>query len=153
MLRICLPVKVQSLMLDIDHSKWKTPRSHSTVKQAAIRCHIDSLLALGVTEESQASYWSQLHMVKKPANGEKRMTLDFNTATRWLEGWPIPSIQQSLAPEIRARAWGSWVCWSRRFVTQYLIHTLKSPKSIEIFPPPNTKSTFTLYLNKRNYSF
>ena len=64
-------------MLDIDHSKWKAPRkrlpqrNHSIEKQAAIRCQIDSLLlALGVTEESQASYWSQLHVVKKPTNGE-----------------------------------------------------------------------------------
>ena len=73
-------------------------RSHSTEKQVAIRSQIDSLLALRVIEESRASYWSQLHMVRKPTPGEWRMTLDFvqlNTATRGLEGWPIPNIQQN----------------------------------------------------------
>ncbi len=94
------------MVLDIDHSKWEAPRnrlpqrSHSTEKQAAIRSQIDSLLALGVTEESRASHWSQLHMVKKPTPGEWRMTLDFvqlNAATRGLEGWPIPNIQQTLS--------------------------------------------------------
>ena len=72
----------------------------STEKQAAIRSQIDSLLALGVILESRASYWSQLHMVRKPIPGEWRMTLDFvqlNAATRGLECWPIPNIQQTLA--------------------------------------------------------
>ena len=39
-------------------------------------------------------------MVKKPTPGEWRMTLDFvqlNAATRGLEGWPIPNIQQTLS--------------------------------------------------------
>jgi hypothetical protein len=39
-------------------------------------------------------------MVRKPTPGEWRMTLDFvqlNAATRGLEGWPIPNIQQTLA--------------------------------------------------------
>ena len=39
-------------------------------------------------------------MVKKPTPGEWRMTLDFvqlNAATRGLEGWPMPNIQQNLA--------------------------------------------------------
>ncbi len=94
------------MVLDIDHSKWEAPRnrlpqrSHSTEKQAAIRSQIDSLLALGVIEESRASHWSQLHMVKKPTPGEWRMTLDFvqlNAATRGLEGWPISNIQQTLS--------------------------------------------------------
>ena len=39
-------------------------------------------------------------MVKKPTPDEWRMTLDFvqlTTATRVLEGWPIPNIQQTLS--------------------------------------------------------
>jgi hypothetical protein len=71
-----LPAKVQSMVLDIDNSKWEAlrnqlpQRSHVTEKQAAIRSQIDSLLALGVIKESWASYWSQLHMVRKPTPGE-----------------------------------------------------------------------------------
>jgi hypothetical protein len=85
------------MVLDIDHSKWEAPRnrlpqhSHWAEKQAAIRSHIDSLLALGVIEKSRVSYWSQLHMVRKHTPGKWRMTLDF------IEGWPIPNIQQTLA--------------------------------------------------------
>jgi hypothetical protein len=83
--------RVQSMVLDIDHSKWEAPR-HSTEKKAAICSQIDSLLALGVIEESRASYWSQLHihMVRKPTPGEWRMIIDFvqlDAATRGLEGW------------------------------------------------------------------
>jgi len=38
---------------------------HSAEKQLAIRTQINKLLELGVTEKSQASEWSQAHLVPK----------------------------------------------------------------------------------------
>ena len=58
---------------------------------------------LGVIKESQASEWSQVHLVPKPTPEgmpqKWRFTLDYvrlNSATGALEGWPIPNIQQLL---------------------------------------------------------
>ena len=52
-------------------------------------------------QESQATEWSQVHLVPKPTpEGQPqkwRFTLDFvrlNSVTGGLEGWPIPNIQQ-----------------------------------------------------------
>jgi hypothetical protein len=70
-------------------------------KQKKIRKQVDALMKLGVIKESQATDWSQVHLVPKPTpEGEPpkwRFTLDFvrmNSATGGLEGWPIPNIQQ-----------------------------------------------------------
>ena len=99
------PARVEPMTLEINRARWEIPanrlppRRHSEVKQTAIRSQIDSLLRLGVIEESRATEWSQVHLVPKP-NGDWRFTLDFvrlNSATSGLEGWPIPNIQQTLA--------------------------------------------------------
>ena len=65
------------------------------------RGRYDALLELGVIKKSQATEWSQVHLVTKPTpEGQPqkwRFTLDFvrlNSATGGLEGWPIPNIQQ-----------------------------------------------------------
>ena len=93
------------MVIDVDRARWELPRNrlpqrhHSTEKQASIRAQVDSLLALGVIEESRAAHWSQVHLVPKPTPGEWRFTLDFvqlNAATGGLEGWPIPNRQQTL---------------------------------------------------------
>jgi len=54
-----------------------------------------------VIKESQATEWSQVHLVPKPTSEGQtqkwRFTLDFvrlNSATGGLEGWPILNIQQ-----------------------------------------------------------
>ena len=68
------------------------PRRHSEEKQKEIRKQVDALLKLGVIKESQASEWSQVHIVPKPTPA-----LDFvrlNSTTGSLEGWSIPNIQQ-----------------------------------------------------------
>ena len=77
------------------------PRKHSGEKQKEIRKQVDVLLDLGVIKESQATKWSQIHLVPKPTPEGRpqkwRFTLDFvrlNSATGGLEGWPIPNIQQ-----------------------------------------------------------
>ena len=101
------PAAVEPMKIVIDKDKWQLPcnrappRRHSEEKQKEIRTQVDALLKLGVIKESQATEWSQVHLVTKPTPaGEPqkwRFTLDFvrlNSATGGLEGWPIPNIQQ-----------------------------------------------------------
>ena len=66
-----------------------------------IRKQVDALLKLGVIKESQATEWSQVHLVPRPtpegAPQKWRFTLEYvrlNSATGALKGWPIPNIQQ-----------------------------------------------------------
>jgi len=101
------PAAVEPMKIVIDEDKWRLPcnrappRKHSEEKQKEIRKQVDALLELGVIKESQATEWSQVHLVPKPTpEGQPqkwRFTLDFvrlNSATGGLEGWPIPNIQQ-----------------------------------------------------------
>ena len=59
-----LPAKVQSMVIEIDRTKWELPsnrlpqRHHSAEKQTAIRTQVDALLKLGVIEESRTTNWS-----------------------------------------------------------------------------------------------
>jgi hypothetical protein len=81
----------------IDEDKWRLPcnrappRKHSEEKQKEIREQVDALLEPGVIKESQATEWSQVHLLPKPTpEGQPqkwRFTLDFVR-------WPIPNIQQ-----------------------------------------------------------
>jgi len=96
------PAMVEPMKIKVDQSKWQLPcnrapsRRHSEEKQMEIRKQIDALLKLEVIHESQATEWSQVHLVPKP-DGSWRFTLDFvrlNSATGSLEGLPIPNIQQ-----------------------------------------------------------
>jgi hypothetical protein len=56
-----LPAQVDPMVIEIDRSKWEVPRNHlpprrhSAEKQTAIRTQTQTLLELGVIEESQAS--------------------------------------------------------------------------------------------------
>jgi len=81
-------------LAEVNHpSHHLPPRRHSSEKQAVIRSQADSLLTLGVIEESKATEWSQVH--PKPNPNEWRFTLDFvrlNACTGGLEGWLIPNI-------------------------------------------------------------
>ena len=76
-----LPAKVDAMVFEIDPSKSELPqnrlpqRNHSAEKQHAIRIQVEVLLKLGVIEESRATHWSQVHLVRKP-NGELPLTLD-----------------------------------------------------------------------------
>jgi hypothetical protein len=87
---------VDPMEIKVDQSKWQLPcnrappRRHSEEKQVEIRKQVDALLKLGAIQESQATEWSQVHLVPKP-DGTWRFTLDFvrlNTETGRLEGWP-----------------------------------------------------------------
>jgi hypothetical protein len=101
------PAAVGPMKIVIDEDKWRLPcnrappRKHSEEKQKEIRKQVDALLELGVIKESQATEWSQVHLVPKPTpEGQPqkwRFTLDcvrLNSATGGLEGSPIPNIQQ-----------------------------------------------------------
>jgi len=76
-------------------------------------------LELGVIKESQATEWSQVHLVPKPTpEGQPqkwRFIVRLNSATGGIEGWPIPNIQKiinligTLKPEVFCTA----------FITQY----------------------------------
>lgn len=62
-------LKVQSMVIDIDRSKWELPsnrlpqRHHSAEEQTAIRSQVEALLKLDVIEESRAAHGSQVHPV------------------------------------------------------------------------------------------
>ena len=81
------PAAVEPMKISIDKNKWRLPcnrappRRYSEEKQKEIRKQVDALLKLGVIKESQASEWSQVHLVPKPtpegAPQKWRFTLDF----------------------------------------------------------------------------
>ena len=62
---------VEPMKISIDKDKWRLPcnsappHRHSEEKQKEIRKQVDALLKLGVIKESQASEWSQVHLVPK----------------------------------------------------------------------------------------
>ena len=66
------PAAVEPMKTVIDEDKWRLPgnrappRKHSEEKQKEIRKQVDALLELGVIKESQATEWSQVHLVPKP---------------------------------------------------------------------------------------
>jgi hypothetical protein len=89
-----LRAKVQSMVIDIDRTKWEMPcnrlpqRHHSAEKQAAIRSQVEALMKLGDTEESRTAHSSQVNPVLKTP-GKWRLILAFvrlNAATGGLEG-------------------------------------------------------------------
>ena len=96
------PANLPTMTFEINSQEWKHKRNrlpariHGPEKQAEILKQIEMLLNLGIIEISQASEWSQVHMVPKPASpGEWRITIDFvklNQCTLAMEGWPITII-------------------------------------------------------------
>ena len=95
-----LPAQVEPMVIEINRTKWEVPRNrlpsrhHSAEKQLAIRTQINKLMDIGVIEESTVSEWNQVHPVPK-SDDSWRLTVDFvqlNSATKGLEGWPIPNI-------------------------------------------------------------
>jgi hypothetical protein len=94
------PVKVPPLSMVVDRSKWThkrnrgTPRLLTRDKDFDLRKQIALLESLGVIEKSQASEYSQMHLVCKPDNSW-RLCIDFkilNDATESNETWPLQNI-------------------------------------------------------------
>ena len=75
----------------------QSARPQTLTKRKAIKEFIKEALALELIELSQATSWSQVHIVPK-ANGKWRFCIDFrrlNEATKSL-GWPLPNIKEML---------------------------------------------------------
>jgi hypothetical protein len=94
------PAKVPPLSMVIDRPKWTNkrnrgaPRFLTRDKDVDLRKQIALLESLGVIEKSQASEYSQVHLVRKPDNGW-RLCIDFknlNDATESNETWPLQNI-------------------------------------------------------------
>ena len=89
--------------LKVDLAKWQVssnsgpPRHQTGPKQVETTKQIQTLLASNVILDSQAQFYSQVHLHPKP-NGAWRFCLDFrflNLASKGM-GWPIPNIQQMM---------------------------------------------------------
>ncbi|CAN0456896.1 unnamed protein product [Pylaiella littoralis] len=91
--------------LKVNSDKWHTnknrgpPRPQSEVRRAAIEKTVKKYLDLGVIEPSQATEYSQVHLVPKGEPNDWRFCLDYvrlNEATVGVESWPIPNISQMI---------------------------------------------------------
>ena len=95
---------VLELKNDVKGKEWldatvnkQASRPQTAVKEAAIREFVKKALEMGVIEPSQATSWSQVHLIPK-TNGKWRFCIDFrrlNEATKSL-GWPLPNIKEML---------------------------------------------------------
>ena len=98
------PALVTPMRLEVDESIWRDsanqlpPRHHSQAKHAEVYKQVNKMMPLGVITESQAEYYSQVHLTPKPTPGEWRFCIDYrrlNSASKGL-GWPIPNIPDML---------------------------------------------------------
>ncbi|NBP59460.1 RNA-directed DNA polymerase, partial [bacterium] len=97
------PAKVKPLTLVVNEREWNTkknqlaPRPQDKDKRKAVREFIEDALKNKLIEPSQAEYWSQIHLQKKP-NGKWRFCIDFRNLNKVCEGmgWPIPNIEAML---------------------------------------------------------
>ena len=97
------PANIPPFELTIDKSKWETYRNRGPVrvqtqpKQVEIHKQVQEMLANGIIEKSQATYYSQVMLTPKP-DGSYRFCADYrnmNDATPDAS-WPIPNIAQLL---------------------------------------------------------
>ena len=98
------PARVTPMRLVVDESIWEDsanalpPRHHSQAKHEEVHKQVNKMLPLGVISESQAEYYSQVHLTPKPTPGEWRFCIDYrrlNAASKGM-GWPIPNIPDML---------------------------------------------------------
>ena len=91
--------------LSVDENKWqqacnrRAARPLTPANNQQIRDQLRLREARNVIRVSQASAWSQVHMVPKPDTDTKRMTIDFrglNEASSVTSSWPIPNIDMLL---------------------------------------------------------
>jgi len=98
------PAYVTPLKLEVDDRAWRNKvnqanvRLHSPAKRLEVTKQIEKMLPLGVIKQSQAPYFSPVHLTPKPNPGEWRFCLDYrrlNAATK-PNGWPILNIADML---------------------------------------------------------
>jgi hypothetical protein len=92
------------MRLEVDKDLWEDPanalgpRLHTPMKQAEVAKQVNKMKPLGVIKDSQAPYYSQVHLTPKPTPGEWRFCIDYrrlNVATKSM-GWPLPNIMDML---------------------------------------------------------
>ena len=72
----------------------RLPSRHISVeKHAALNQMIDDLLDLQVIQQSRATAWSKVHLVRKPTNGWRGSRLTSAILTK-LQGWQIPNSKE-----------------------------------------------------------
>ena len=110
------PAIVTPMKLDVDENMWSRARRNKLAarpltleKGKELRRQVDALLQLGVIKRSNASSYSQVHLVPKP-NGKWRFCIDYrflNDSTE-MEGGVIPMISALLhrLGEKRSRFFG-----------------------------------------------
>jgi hypothetical protein len=98
------PAKVTPMRLEVDARVWEDPanalgpRLHTPLKQAEVAKQVNKMKPLGIIKDSQAPYYSQVHLTPKPTPGEWRFCIDYrrlNVATKSM-GWPLPNITDML---------------------------------------------------------
>ena len=99
------PAKVPPMVLDVNESEWfsaknRLPvRQQTPIKSAEIEKQVTKMLDLGVLIPSNASAYSQAHLVPKPEPNTWRFTVDYtnlNKVTNKPEGHPVPNINEML---------------------------------------------------------
>jgi hypothetical protein len=98
------PALVTPMRLEVQDHLWEDPsnalgpRLHTPLKQAEVAKQVNKMKPLGIIKDSQAPYYSQVHLTPKPTPGEWRFCIDYrrlNVATKSM-GWPLPNISDML---------------------------------------------------------
>ena len=69
------PARVTPMRLEVDEDLWEDPanalgpRLHTPMKQAEVAKQVNKMKPLGVIKDSQAPYYSQVHLTPKPTPG------------------------------------------------------------------------------------
>ena len=118
------PAEIPAMELKVDEAKWRVnankgpPRTQTAAKNEEVRKQIEKMLPNGVVQESQAEYYSQVHLTPKPVHSLAppteqtdgviplavhivvgwRFCVDFRALNAASEGmgWPIPNIPEML---------------------------------------------------------
>ena len=97
------PALVSPLALQVDQSTWRTlknggpARPQTALKEKEIERQIKKMLESKVIKESQAPWYSQVHLTPKPDN-TWRFCIDYRKLNDCSEamGWPIPNVYRML---------------------------------------------------------
>jgi hypothetical protein len=99
------PADIPPFEIQLDNKEeWFTnknrlpPRIQSTVKQAETLKQVTDMLKNKIIQPSEATAYSQVHLVPKPIN-KWRFCIDYRNLNKCCSssGWPIPNINQMFA--------------------------------------------------------
>ena len=99
------PADLPPFTINCDTAKWNSnknkgpPRVQSAAKQAETIRQINEMLKLNVIRKSQASSYSQVHLVPKQNSTKMRFCIDYRNLNDCCtkSGWPIPNIKAMFA--------------------------------------------------------